>query len=151
MHFVIILLLSLMDQLIKAEQITTYKIHDDSFVQGSILRSQPAVSAGHCGTLCTADASCGAANYNSTGGVCQLLAVDPSEVTMVNRTGSSYICCSCSGAISGTPGNDTYIFPAALAVGLYSQMSGSFMGPSRSVTSQSEFWQEIQIFGRKFK
>ena len=37
--------------------------------------------------------------------------------------------------------------PGALAVGLCAQMRESFHCPSRSVTSQCEFWQEIQIFG----
>ena len=99
MHYLVI---SIILQLVEAETTTSYNVYADRFVPGSVLESQPVDSRTQCATLCTDDANCGAANYDSISGICQLLAVDPSEVKMENKTGSSYICCSCSGA-TGLP------------------------------------------------
>ena len=85
-----------------ASVITTYKVNKNSYVAGSRLKTTPVSSERHCGIICMADATCGATNYNSTSGMCEILAVEPSPVTMVTKVGCSHMCCSCAGAISGT-------------------------------------------------
>ena len=82
----------------------SYAINPDKHVAGSILDTKPALSAKHCCMLCTMNTDCGGANYDAATGNCELLAVNQSPVTMDTQTDSSYLCCNCDGAISGTTG-----------------------------------------------